>query len=181
MAARPLNGDEIRSLFADLTARLPSNGSHHVVVIVGGSLLAWHGLRDSTEDVDSTRHIDPELQAAVEEVAADRDLDPDWLNARAAMFVPATFELDACDVLLEHPRLLVLGASLRDVFVMKLYRAQANDVADLIAIWPHTGFTTAREVVDAFVAAYPHAPDDPHLDTFVVEIASRAGYVLPLS
>ena len=49
----------------------------------------------------------------------------------------------------------------------------------MVAIWPQTGFRSAREVIDAFVAAYPHAPDDPHLDQLVIEIASRAVGMLP--
>jgi hypothetical protein len=31
-------------------------------------------------------------------------------------------------------------------------------------------------VVDAFFAAYPHAPEDEYLDTPVVDVAARAGY-----
>ena len=96
-----------------------------------------------------------------------------------AMFLPATFDARNCDVLLDHPRLLVLGAAIRDVFVMKMYRADANDLADMVVMWPETGFKTAHEVVGAYVAAYPHAPDDPHLDTLVIEVAKRAGADLP--
>jgi len=59
---------------------------------------------------------------------------------------------------------------------MKMYRADPNDQADMVAIWPHTGFRSAKEVVDAFFAAYPHALDDPHIDQFVIEVASRAGH-----
>jgi hypothetical protein len=60
----------------------------HVLIIVGGSLLAWHGLRESTEDVDSVRLLDDELRSAVASVAAFHDLPSDWLNANAAMFIP---------------------------------------------------------------------------------------------
>lgn len=151
------------------------------MLIVGGSLLAWHGLRDTTEDVDSVRRLDDELRDAVCRVAADRDLDSAWLNDNAAMFQPFTLDTDACDVLMNHPRLLVLGAPLQVVFIMKMYRADPNDLADMVAIWPQTGFRTAREVVAAFFAAYPHAPEDPNLDAFVVEVARRAGHTLPLT
>lgn len=63
---------------------------------------------------------------------------------------------------------------------MKMYRADTNDRADMVTIWPQTSSRSAQEVVDAFFAAYPHAPDDPHLDHFVIEVASRAGHSLPL-
>jgi hypothetical protein len=179
-AARPLTGAEIIELVGEVPVRLEPGGTQHVVVIVGGSLLAWRGLRASTEDVDSVTRFDGELRRAVEQVAAAHDLPPRWLNDNAAMFLPATFERGDCDVLMDHPRLVVLGAPLKVVFVMKMYRADPNDLADMVVIWPLTGFRSAQEVVDAFFAAYPHAPDDPHLDQFVVEVASRAGHSLPL-
>jgi len=178
--ASPLTGAEIIELVGEVAERLEPGGTQHVVVIVGGSLLAWRGLRYSTEDVDSATRFDDELRRAVEQVAAAHDLPAGWLNDKASMFLPATFERDDCDVLMVHPRLLVLGAPLRVVFVMKMYRADPNDQADMVAIWPQTGFHSAQEVVDAFFAAYPHAPDDPHLDQFVIEVASRAGHSLPL-
>ncbi len=86
---------------------------------MGGSLLAWHDLWDSTEDVDSVRRLDDELRVAVASVARARGLAPGWLNA------------------------------------------------------------DAEEVVEAFLAPYPHAPEDPELDSFVVDIVARAGHGLP--
>ncbi len=173
---RPLSGLDIRALVGEVADALDPNGDpRYTVVLVGGSLLAWRGLRASTADVDSVRPITEELAAAVVSVAQAHDLASDWLNANAAAFLPATFNPDGCDVLLDAPRLVVLGAPLRDVFLMKLYRADPNDVADLIVLWPHVGFASASEVVDAFAAAYPHAPHDEHLDQLVIEIAARAG------
>jgi hypothetical protein len=178
MDATPLDGDAIRALLAEVADRLSPVGVQHVVVMVGGSLLAWHGLRDTTTDVDSTRRLDEELVTAVAEVAAAHDLDPNWLNAGAARFAPATLDIDECDRLLETPRLLVLGVPLPLVFVMKLSRAQPNDLADLVVLFPHTGFVTAGEAVEAFHDAYPHEEPDPGLADLVIEIARRAGHVL---
>ena len=109
-------------------------------------------------------------------VALEHDLSPTWLNANAAQFIPATFDPEACEVLLDLPRLLVLGAPTRDVFVMKMYRSNPNDLSDMVAMWPYTGFTHAQEVVDAFFAAYPHAPEDEYLDSLVIGVAKRAGF-----
>lgn len=179
MPSRPLTGNEIRALIREVAERLTPQGEQHVVIIVGGSLLASHGLRATTEDVDSVRLIDDELRSAVASVAADHDLSPDWLNANAAMFIPATLDPDSCDVLLEHRRMLVLGAPMREVFLMKMYRGLPNDVADMIRMWPQIGYTNAEDVVLAFFAAYPHAPADEHLDQYVIDIAARAGRDIP--
>lgn len=108
MTGRPLTGAEIEALVKQVSERLHPSGPQHVVIIVGGSLLAWRGLRDTTEDVDSARRFDDELIQAIESVAADHDLDRQWLNASAAMFLPATFDIQTCEVLVDHPRLLVL-------------------------------------------------------------------------
>ncbi len=113
-------------------------GPRHSLVIVGGSLLAWHGLRQTTEDVDSVRHLGAELRTAVASVASDHGLSPTWLNANAASFIPATFDPGECEVFLYHPRLLVLGAPLRDVFVMRIYRGSPNGLDDMVAMWPRT-------------------------------------------
>jgi hypothetical protein len=56
-----------------------------------------------------------------------------------------------------------------------MYRANPNDIADMIVLWPRLGFSNASDVVDAFHAAYPHVRDDPDLDQLVIEIAARAG------
>jgi len=85
-------------------------------------------------------------------------------------------------VLFDHPRLLVLGAPLRDVFVMKLYRAEANDVADMRVIWPHIApdFRTGAEVAARFFDAFPHAPDDEFLASFIAnDIAATTDHPLP--
>jgi hypothetical protein len=72
-------------------------------------------------------------------------------------------------------------APIRDVFLMKMYRGLPNDHADMVTMWPHTGFTSAQDVVVAFWAAYPHAPVDPYPDQFVREIAARAGVAVERS
>lgn len=95
---------------AEVAEALPVVGDRHVVVVAGGALLAWRGLRGATRDVDSIRRLDDELRVAVEQVAGRHGLAPRWLNDSAAAFVPATFVEEDCDVLLDHPALLVLGA-----------------------------------------------------------------------
>lgn len=182
-APRPFSGEEIVDLVTEVAEALPSDGHQRVIIVVGGSLLAWHGLRASTLDVDSIERLDDELRRAVATVAARHDLAVAWLNDRAVPWRPATFETVTCTTLLDHPRLLVLGASLRDVFLMKLDRANARDLADLVALWPHVAasFPTAVAVVAAYTEAFPASPEDPELRSFVIDIASRAGSTLARS
>jgi Nucleotidyltransferase of unknown function (DUF6036) len=173
---RPLSRSEIVDLIQEVAIELGDEGVRHIIIVVGGSLLAWHDLRDSTVDVDSIRRIAPDLAAAVEVVASRHDLAPQWMNHRSAMFTPQTLDESSCQVLLDTPRLLVLGLPLRDAFVMKLFasRTRSRDYEDLVSLWPHSGFASARDAVEAMYEAYPATPDDPHLESFVEQIGEEA-------
>jgi hypothetical protein len=177
-----LDGDDIRRLVSEVADELGPLSSQRTLVIVGGSLLAWHGLRDATQDVDTIRQLDDELKSAVAVVAARHGLSVSWLNDHAAAFAPFTFELERCELLVEHPALLVLGLPLRDVFLMKLRRADPADLNDIRALWPHVSdaFTTARHIAAAFDAAFPDEPVDDYLAEFVVAQLLRGGFDLPL-
>lgn len=65
-----LDGHTIRALVGEVADRLPAEGPQHLVVLAGGSLLAWHGLRESTRDVDSLCPVDLELAHAADEGGA---------------------------------------------------------------------------------------------------------------
>jgi hypothetical protein len=81
MEVRPLSGDEIKTLMVAVTACPDCMGDQHVLIIVGGSLLAWNGMRATTDDVDSVNPLDDELWAAVEKVVLEHGLlDGDWIN-----------------------------------------------------------------------------------------------------
>jgi hypothetical protein len=166
-----LDGQAIRALVGEVADRLPLEGPQRLVVLAGGSLLAWHGLRESTRDVDSLRPLDTELARAADEVGAAHGLAAGWLNARAAAFIPLTLHVEDCAVLLDHPRLRVLGAPLDQVFLMKLYAARDRDLDDLRALWPIAGFGSAQHAAEQFWRAYAHAPDDPYLANFIADIA----------
>ena len=176
-----LSGEHIRQLLGEVAEQL-APGRQATVLIVGGSLLAWHGLRQATEDVDTIMRLDAELKDAVRVVAARHGLAADWLNDHSAPWRPATLRVEDCDVLIEHPALLVLGAPLASIFLMKLNRSQPEDVSDMITLWPHVAdvFPTARTATEAYYEAFPNEEHDEYLATQVVDVARRSGDVLPL-
>jgi hypothetical protein len=118
----PINESQIREYLREVADELAPSGQQHVLVIVGGALLAWLGLREATRDVDSVVRFDDELADAVRAVAARHELAPAWVNHYAAAFLPQTFVMETCEVLMERGRLRVLGAPVRQVIVMKLFR-----------------------------------------------------------
>jgi hypothetical protein len=171
-----LSGEDIRTYLNEVAETLPA-GTRHMLVMVGGSLLAWHGLRASTYDVDSVLALDEALREAVAQVAQSRHLARQWLNDRARPFAPQTLRQQDCEVLLDHPALLVLGAPLGQVFLMKLdaSRVRSSDVEDMITLWPHCGFTSPQDVVDQYYEAYPLASPDEYLAEYVEDIAAASG------
>lgn len=169
MSDRPLDSSAIARYVDELADELEGKGQR-TIVVVGGALLAWHGLRDATQDVDSLVALDAALVAAVERVAARHDLAPKWLNSAAAAYVPATFEPKDCQILLDRPSLRVLGAPWNQVFLMKLYASRAVDADDMEAIWPHCTFASPEAVVDLFYEAYPMEERDPHLADHIRDV-----------
>jgi hypothetical protein len=169
-----LSADQIRSLLEEVANSLPRSDKPPTIIVVGGSLLAWHGLRAATKDIDSVRRLEESLKAAVSEVAKRYDLAPNWINDRAAAFMPANFEESTCVILVEHASLRVLGASFDDVFLMKLYASRATDYDDLAAIWRHCTFETPAEAVRRFYLAYPLEEHDEHLIDHIEGIQQAA-------
>lgn len=108
------------------------------------------------------------------EVARRHDLGSQWLNDSAAGFLPQTLKEEECTVLVDHPRLRVLGAPLRQIFVMKLLASRALDVADLAAIWNECGFDSPEQAAALYQAAYPHLEPDQYLVDEIRIIAGRA-------
>jgi len=159
---RPLRGEDIAGLLLEVAAALSDNPGRRIVV-VGGALLALHGLRDATRDVDSTTPIDAELRDAVALVASRHDLAPAWLNDSAKPFLPVTFREAACEVLLDEPGLTVLGAPLDQVFLMKLFASRAADAEDIEVLWEHCSFESPEAAAEAFHLGYPHLEIDEHL------------------
>jgi transposase len=63
---------------------------------------------------------------------------------------------------------------------MKLEAARTVDRPDMIKLWPHTGFESARAAVSRYRDAYPHAAEDEYLERFVAdETASQGGVSSP--
>lgn len=164
-----LSRQDILDALREVTSELGPGETQHVLVVVGGSLMALHGLRQTTQDVDSVALVEEELRLAAQRVARRRGLNPThWLNASAAAWRPQTLHEQDCEVVLHHARLLVLGAPLREVFLMKLISLRVRDADDLPALWPHTGFTTPQEAVGVlYEQAYPAELPDEHLAGFL--------------
>lgn len=144
------------------------------VVVVGGSYLALAELRESTRDVDVATRLTDATRRAVEEVAAERGLAPRWLNDDAAVFLPKGLTEDECESVFDGDQLTVVAPSADWIFLMKLYAARAVDRADMVRLWPYTGFDDVETAIERYKDAYPYAPADEDLPEFLADIAAQA-------
>ena len=64
-----LDASAIMRFLDELAGELPSEGAQHLVVMVGGALLAWRGLREATRDVDSGIRLDADILTASRRIA----------------------------------------------------------------------------------------------------------------
>jgi hypothetical protein len=174
--ARGLLADrsELEALFDELADELAFLGASADVVMVGGAWMLWHSRRASTRDVDSARRFDTDLSGAVDRVGARHDLRPGWLNDAAAPYWPAGASYHDCEVVYERDSLVVRTPDPEVIFVMKLYRADPQDREDLVNLWPLCPFAIPAEALDAFMNAYPHAPEDEYLGVYLADVARDA-------
>jgi hypothetical protein len=165
----PLHRADIEAGLREVADQLQRDGGAQVsIIVVGGSFMALHGLRDSTADVDSVSQLDDRLLAAVRRVAVQRGWPEQWLNDRARPWRTAGLQIPNCLLVLDHPALAVYTPGYDVMFLMKLNAARGpQDYADARALWPHTDFADAEAVVRAFYDAYPNERPDPDLTDFV--------------
>lgn len=173
--AAPLgNRDVLEALFDELGRELDALGTAAEIVMVGGSWLLWHGRRTATWDVDSARRLSDHLTIASRHVASRHDLAEDWVNDGAAMFWPADADYADCTTVHISGGLTVKIPPAEVMFVMKLYRANAQDHEDMVSLWQHCSFADPDSAAEAFRRAYPHAPDDEFLSNYIAEIDFEA-------
>jgi hypothetical protein len=92
----------------------------------------------------------------------------------ATPFWPSGASYADCLIVFEHVALVVRTPSPEVVFVMKLYRAEPQDREDLIKLWPLCSFTGPEAAVDVFKNAYPHAPEDEYLVSYIADVIRDA-------
>jgi hypothetical protein len=164
----------LEALFDEFTEELATQGISAEVVMVGGAWMLWYSQRKSTIDVDSARRLDPELETAVRMVAERKGLSSKWLNDSAAAFWPSNASFEDCEVVYRSPNLEVRTPDPEVIFVMKLFRADPQDREDLVSVWSLFGFGDPEAAVAAFRDAYPHAPEDEYLASYIADVAADA-------
>ena len=83
--------------------------------------------------------------------------------------MPHGFNPDRGEVIWADDRLVVIGAPIDQVFLMKVHAARASDLPDIRSLWPRSGFETVDEAAKAYSDAYPLEANDHHLADWIAQ------------
>ncbi|MCY7405029.1 MAG: hypothetical protein LH475_10465 [Cryobacterium sp.] len=146
--------DLIKGLGAVIT-KLRAAGQPAGIRIIGGAALALRYFdRRTTVDIDARiQPEEPVLEAAVE-VANENGWAHDWLNSKAAGFIPSYGADPEWEVLYSSDNITVEVASPRALLAMKLNASRPSrdvqDIAYLLALCNVADVGAAEELLDSF-------------------------------
>ena len=156
--SRELDVEQIRSLLEELGRRLDAQGVQARLYLVGGAAIAVAiNPRRVTDDVDGLFEPYSTVAAVVAEMAAEHDLEPDWLNSRAFTFIAVS---EPGNVYMDVPGLSVTTASPEHLLAMKMAAFRQQDLEDLKVLFRTIGITTPEEAVEMTYAALGGADSD---------------------
>ena len=165
---RSIGREEILEALGEVTRRAAAAGIEAKVHVLGGSAvaLAIDDSRRLTGDVDSfivASSEDKERLAAIAaEVAVERDLDADWLNTKAAMFIPDDGEPFGWRSLVSEGGFEISVAPADLLLAMKLRSRRGHrDTQDLDVLIEAAGLTTRAEVDSIFSRFFPRDEISP--------------------
>ena len=154
--AAGLSPEDIEELLHELAVRLSARGVKAAIRLVGGAALATRGYRQTmTFDVDAVFHpVGPVLEAAAE-IAAERNLPPNWLNNDAMAYVPFIDPNEWVE-LFHDGDVTVSTAPAKMLLAMKLKanrgRRDADDIKRPLAICHISSVEQAQQVYERYHA-----------------------------
>ncbi len=154
--AAGLSPEDIGELLHELAGRLRARGVKATIRLVGGAALATRGYRQTmTFDVDAVFHpTGPVLEVAAD-IAAERNLPPDWLNNDATAYVPF-IDPNEWVQLFHDGDVTVSTAPAKMLLAMKLKanrgRRDADDINRLLAICHIKSVDQAQQVYERYHA-----------------------------
>lgn len=156
-----LTRTDIVSGLTELVRNLHEAGVSARVQLVGGAAIALtiNAERTVTRDVDAPLTPVKEALAAAEKVALTHGWPPDWLNDKAAQFVPQGYGREPEWTVVHKDDLVTIeAASAETLLAMKLHatqRRRLREAEDLLALLPTCGITTVEEAGRLYAEFYP--------------------------
>ena len=130
----------------------------HVYVVGGAALIAGFGRERSTKDIDGRIvSAKAEVLAAAAKVGRRNGLPEDWLNEKAALFLPETADERAA-TMFNSPGLVVTGASAEHLLAMKMLAGRDVDIDDIAHLGNVLRISTAGAAARIYETVYPGMP-----------------------
>lgn len=145
---RELTGGDIHNLLGELLERLHRQGVEAEVYLVGGAALALHlGRTQLTPDIDGIFRPQDEVFAEASVMAAEYNLDPNWVNSnfRSFMAFDPKDDADAVEVMLRGHRVTL--ASKRVLLAMKIAASRFKDFDDTSRLILDLGINEPEQIV----------------------------------
>jgi len=170
-----MNRDEIEALLRRLSDCLVRRGLVGEVALYGGAAMVLaHRARLATKDVDAVFVPKNEVYQAAAEVAAECNVERDWLNDAVKGFIS---ERNDTSLLLDLPGLKVFVAAPEYLLAMKCVSMRLGkddtDLEDVRFLLRHLGLREAKDVLDVVGRYYPGGRIQPKTRFAVEEICQR--------
>lgn len=156
-----LTREDIIAGLAELVGHLHHAGVPARVHLVGGAAIALtiNADRVATRDVDAPLTPAADVLAAAKKVAVARGWPDDWLNDKAAQFVPDGYGRQPEWTTVHKDHLVTIeAASAETLLAMKLHatqRRRLREADDLLALLPTCGISTLDEAEALYTGFYP--------------------------
>jgi hypothetical protein len=156
-----LTRDDIISGLTELVKNLHEAGVPARVQLVGGAAIALtvNAERTATRDVDAPLTPAKEVLVAAEKVALTNGWPTDWLNDKAAQFIPQGYgRAPEWTVVHQDDLVTIEAASGEMLLAMKLHstqRRRLREAEDLLALLPTCGITTVEAAETLYADFYP--------------------------
>lgn len=152
-----LDRDDMIDGLRELVRELHEHGEPGGVRIVGGAamLLRYYGDRRVTPDIDAKLNPEGPAIRIAEEIARRRGWDDDWLNSKAATFIPIAIDVE-WEPLYDDDQVSIWVISPEALLAMKIRASRpARDDADIAILLALTGTQTVDEAEALFERFYP--------------------------
>jgi len=145
-----MNRDDLLQLLSELGRQMEQRGVTGELFIVGGSAMALaYDARRTTLDIDAVIYPRDVILEIAAEIAAAKNLPPDWLNDAVSIYLPNT-EDDKPRRLAEFGPLRVSVGSPEFLLAMKamVSRKSPGDLDDAVTLANILGLTTESQIED---------------------------------
>ncbi len=125
-------------------------------IIGGAALRLAYFDRDTTADIDAQIEPMDRLEPIIESIARAHGWRNDWLNNRAAMFVPTWGQSVDWEPILDDTNVSIAVASLDALLAMKLNAARpGRNTADIAKLLALNNIDSVEEAENVFESFYP--------------------------